>query len=107
LHRLSLDEGFGSAVRAMPAPVTISLSGSRRFSRDVLPGTAWRSSPVSRVRAIVGESERIADLFAGLGTFALALGGQNRWSRAIATQRRAHDGQVGADHRAVRSPRPS
>jgi 23S rRNA (uracil1939-C5)-methyltransferase len=79
LARLSLDEGFGPAIRAMPEPVTMTLSGTPvAFPEGAfLQATAdGEAALVSAVCAAVGGAARVADLFAGLGTFALALGGR-------------------------------
>ncbi len=76
LARLSVDEGFGSEVRYEPRPATVTLSGVM----VVLPPGAFLQATVDGEEALVGAvreavagARRIADLFAGLGTFALAL----------------------------------
>jgi 23S rRNA (uracil1939-C5)-methyltransferase len=80
LARLSLDQGFGGETFYEPEPATITLSGRpvplpvAAFLQATADGEA---ALVAAVREAVGkEPERTADLFAGLGTFALALGGQ-------------------------------
>lgn len=79
LARLSLDEGFGPSARWEPEPVTISLGGvavplpEGAFLQATADGEA---ALVAAVRRIAKGSSRTADLFAGLGTFALSLEGQ-------------------------------
>ena len=79
LARLSIDDGYGIETRYEPLPVTVTLSGVP----VVLPTGAFlqatadgESALVDAVREAVEGSNRCADLFAGIGTFALALGGQ-------------------------------
>ncbi len=76
LARLSLDEGYGAEVRYEPVPATVTLSGIP----VALPVGAFLQATqdgevalVAAVRDVVRAAPRIADLFAGLGTFALAL----------------------------------
>lgn len=79
LARLTIDEGFGPETRYEPQPVTVSLSG-----RPVaLPAGAFLQATadgeavlVASVREAVGGASHIADLFAGLGTFALSVEGK-------------------------------
>jgi len=79
LARLTIDEGYGPEPRYEPGPVTISLSGhpvafpSRAFLQATADGEA---ALVAAVREAVGAAQRPLDLFAGLGTFALALDGE-------------------------------
>ena len=78
LARLSIDDGIGPETRFEPQPVTITLSGkavplpSGAFLQATADGEA---ALVVAVREAVGGAHT-ADLFAGLGTFALALGGK-------------------------------
>ena len=78
LARLTIDEGYGPEPRYEPQPVTISLSGtpvslpSGAFLQATADGEA---ALVAAVQEAVGAAQRPIDLFAGLGTFALALGG--------------------------------
>ena len=79
LARLTIDEGYGPEPRFKPGPVTVTLSGTRvgLLSGAFLQATAdGEAALVAAVREAVGNAARPADLFAGLGTFALALGGQ-------------------------------
>ncbi len=79
LARLTIDEGYGPEPRFEPRPVTITLSGtpvgmpSGAFLQATADGEA---ALVGAVREAVGKTRRPIDLFAGLGTFALAIGGQ-------------------------------
>jgi 23S rRNA (uracil1939-C5)-methyltransferase len=79
LGRLSLDQGEGPETFYEPMPVTVTLSGTPvqypvgAFLQATEDGEA---SLVSAVLEAVGDAQRTADLFAGLGTFALALPGQ-------------------------------
>ena len=79
LARLSLDEGYGPSVRYAPGDVTITLSGvpvalpEGAFLQATADGEAQLIRTVQS--ALVGAAH-IVDLFAGLGTFALALPGK-------------------------------
>jgi len=79
LARLSIDQGLGPETLFEPVPATISLSGTPvtfpigAFLQATQDGEAVL---VDCVREAVGHVERVADLFAGLGTFALALPGK-------------------------------
>lgn len=79
LARLSLDDGYGAQTRWEPEPATITL-GEVPVS---LPHGAFLQATaegeavlVEAVREAVGEARIVADLFSGLGTFALALEGR-------------------------------
>jgi len=79
LARLAIDDGYGAQTIWEPEPVTIGLSGTP----VALPPGAFlqataegETALVGAVREAVGEAGIIADLFAGLGTFALALSGK-------------------------------
>jgi 23S rRNA (uracil1939-C5)-methyltransferase len=79
LARLALDDGYGAQTIWEPEPVTISLSGvpvalpPGAFLQATAEGEA---ALVAAVREAVGTARITADLFAGLGTFALALEGK-------------------------------
>ena len=79
LARLSLDQGLGPETFYQPEPATVTLSGTPvplpvgAFLQATQDGEA---ALVQAVRDAVGEASPVADLFAGLGTFALALPGQ-------------------------------
>ena len=81
LARLSLDEGVGPEVRWEPQPATVTLSGRRvplpvgAFLQATQDG---EQALITSVLEAVGTPATTADLFAGLGTFALALPGKVR-----------------------------
>lgn len=76
LARLSLDEGYGPVPFWEPEPVTVTLSGVAvayqpyGFLQATHDGEA---ALVEAVKAVVADRLFVADLFAGLGTFALSL----------------------------------
>ena len=78
LARLSIDEGFGPEARYEPQQATVTLGGIPvalpvgAFLQATADGEA---ALVSAVREALGQSRRAADLFAGLGTFALSMDG--------------------------------
>ena len=77
LARLSIDQGLGSETIYELGPATITLSGvpvafpAGGFLQATQDGEA---ALVEGVREAVGDARRTADLFAGLGTFAIAVG---------------------------------
>ena len=79
LARLSVDDGYGPQTRWEPEPVTITLGGiavplpHAAFLQATAEGEA---ALVEAMREAVGPARIVADLFAGLGTFALALEGR-------------------------------
>ena len=79
LVRLSLDRGLGAETFYEPQRATVTLSGTPvalpvgAFLQATSDGEA---ALVEAVREAVGECQPCADLFAGLGTFALGLPGQ-------------------------------
>jgi 23S rRNA (uracil1939-C5)-methyltransferase len=79
LARLALDDGYGAETRWEPEPVTVTLGGvpvplpHGAFLQATAEG---EGALVEAVRQAVGEARIVADLFAGLGTFALALEGR-------------------------------
>ena len=79
LARLALDDGIGPQTLWEPEPVTITLSGTPvalpqgAFLQATAEGEA---ALVAAVREAVAGAAIVADLFAGLGTFALALPGK-------------------------------
>jgi 23S rRNA (uracil1939-C5)-methyltransferase len=81
LARLAIDEGYGSEPRWEPEPVTVPLGGIRvglpikAFLQATEDGEAALTSAVAQA---VGEAGLVADLFAGLGTFALPLASKAR-----------------------------
>lgn len=81
LARLSVDDGYGAQPRWEPEPATVTLGGipvpfpSGGFLQATAEGEA---ALLAEVEAIVGEAKLVADLFAGLGTFALPLSRNRR-----------------------------
>lgn len=79
LARLSLDEGLGPSVRYAPADVTVTLADipialpEGAFLQATADGEA---ALVKAVQAALAGAVEVNDLFAGLGTFALALPGK-------------------------------
>jgi 23S rRNA (uracil1939-C5)-methyltransferase len=79
LARLALDDGYGAQTRWEPEPVTVTLGGvpvplpHNAFLQATAEGEAVL---VAAVREAIGEARVVADLFAGLGTFALSLPGR-------------------------------
>jgi 23S rRNA (uracil1939-C5)-methyltransferase len=77
LGRLSIDQGLGAETLYEPEPATVTLSGvpvsfpASGFLQATQDGEA---ALIEAVLEAVGDAARIADLFAGLGTFALAAG---------------------------------
>jgi 23S rRNA (uracil1939-C5)-methyltransferase len=77
LPRLSVDQGLGPETMFEPQPATVTLSGTAvEFPvAGFLQATAdGEMALVACVREAVNGSQQVADLFAGLGTFALATG---------------------------------
>jgi 23S rRNA (uracil1939-C5)-methyltransferase len=103
LARLSIDEGFGPSVRWEPEPVTISLGG-----RAVpLPEGAFLQATadgeemlVAVVKSGLEGDGPVADLFAGLGTFALQL------SRPVHAVEGSRDAVLALQTAAKREPLP-
>jgi 23S rRNA (uracil1939-C5)-methyltransferase len=81
LARLTLDQGFGAETFWEPDPVTVTLAGvpvdypSGGFLQATGDGEA---ALATAVREWLTGSKAVADLFAGLGTFAFALAGPAR-----------------------------
>jgi len=77
--RFSIDSGMGPETRWEPEPLTITLGGvpvpmpPAAFLQATREGEA---ALVAAVREGVGNARTLADLFAGLGTFALSLPGK-------------------------------
>lgn len=109
LGRLSIDEGYGPEPRYEPRPITVTLGGLAvplpvgAFLQATDDGEA---ALVTAVKEGVGEARQVADLFTGLGTFALSLAGQVTAAEAsreaiLALKSAANRGgkAVEADHR--------
>lgn len=79
IARLSLDDGIGPETRWEPEPATMTLGGVAvpfppgSFLQATREGEA---SLIAAVREAIGEAKVTADLFAGLGTFALSVPGK-------------------------------
>lgn len=77
LARVSIDQGYGPETVWEPEPATVTLSG---LPVAMPPGAFLQATPDAEARMIadaskwLGEAGIVADLFAGLGTFAFALG---------------------------------
>jgi len=79
LARLALDEGYGPEARWEPQPVTVTLGGRAvplPFGAFLQATADGEAALVEAVREAVGDAATVVDLFAGLGTFALALPGK-------------------------------
>lgn len=76
LARLSIDQGYGAETIWEPEPVTVTLSG---IPVGLPPGAFLQATEdaearmAADARAWIGDAGIVADLFAGLGTFAFAL----------------------------------
>ena len=76
LARLAIDEGYGAEARWEPQPVTVTLGGvavpfpPAAFLQATAEGEA---TLVAAAREATAGAATVADLFSGLGTFALAL----------------------------------
>src|SRR5205085_1773253 len=79
LARLAIDDGYGPQTRWEPEPVTVTLGG---VPVPLPPGAFLQATAegeaalVAAVREAVAGAPIVADLFAGLGTFALSLDGR-------------------------------
>ena len=105
LARMSLDQGEGPETFYEPTPVTVTLAGTPvqlpvgAFLQATEDGEA---TLVAAVREAVGEASRTADLFAGLGTFALALSGPvyaAEASRDVVLALKRANPNIAAEHR--------
>lgn len=79
LARLSLDDGLGPQTRWEPAPVTVKLGGAVVSLPPDAFLQATEDGEAALMRAVqhaVAGAKVTADLFAGLGTFTLNLGGK-------------------------------
>ena len=105
LARLALDDGYGAQTVWEPEPVTATLGGTAvalphgAFLQATADGEA---ALVAAVREAVAGAGVVADLFAGLGTFALALPGKvyaAEGARDAALALKAAGGGVFVEHR--------
>ncbi|HVR91623.1 MAG TPA: class I SAM-dependent RNA methyltransferase [Novosphingobium sp.] len=92
LARLVLDQGYGPEALWEPEPVTVSLAG---LSVPLPPGAFLQATAdgegalIAAAREWLAGSATVADLFAGLGTFAFALAGPAK-VLAVEAARDAH-----------------
>lgn len=92
LARLSIDHGYGPETVWEPEPATVTLSGvavslpTGTFLQATLDGEEILAEDARRY---LGGGGIVADLFAGLGTFAFALAGESR-VLAVEAARDAH-----------------
>lgn len=105
LARMALDQGYGPEGFWEPEPVTVTLSGVE----VPYPSGAFLQATRDGERVLVGAARewlaganRVADLFAGLGTFAFALPGATQVVAAEA----ARDAYLACRQGAARSGRP-
>ena len=103
LARLMLDQGFGPEALWEPEPVTVTLSGvpvafpSGSFLQATRDGEA---ALVGAAREWLPGAQRVADLFAGLGTFAFAL------EASVLAAEAARDAHLACRRAAARARRP-
>ena len=77
--RIAIDNGMGPENRWEPEPVTITLGGvpvPLPYAAFLQATREGEAALVDAVRLAIGNAGPVADLFAGLGTFALALPGR-------------------------------
>ncbi|MDB5675550.1 MAG: methyltransferase [Sphingomonas bacterium] len=77
--RIAIDNGMGPENRWEPEPVTITLGGvpvALPYAAFLQATREGEAALVDAVRLAIGSVGPVADLFAGLGTFALALPGR-------------------------------
>ena len=93
LARLSIDQGHDVEILWEPEPVTVRLSGVTvefPVAAFLQPTRDGEERLVADTLTAVAGSRTIADLFAGLGTFAFATIGQGRKIVAVEASRVAH-----------------
>jgi 23S rRNA (uracil1939-C5)-methyltransferase len=104
LARLAVDDGDGPQTLWEPVPVTVTLGGiavglpQGAFLQATADGEA---ALVAAVREAIGDAATVADLFAGLGTFALALDARVYAAEAARDSALALKAAAGAAGRAV------
>lgn len=93
LARLTIDQGYGPETVWEPEPATVTLAG---VPVTLPPGAFLQATADAEKRMIadaaawLGEARLVADLFAGLGTFALGLRTAGRKVLAVEAERAAH-----------------
>ena len=105
LARLAIDDGYGPQPRWEPRPATVTLGGVAvalphgAFLQATAEGEAALAAGVAEA---VGSAATVADLFAGLGTFALPLSAR---ARVLAVEG-ARDAALALKSAADRAQRP-
>lgn len=105
LARLAIDDGFGPQTRWEPDPATVTLGGvavSLPHDSFLQPTSDGEGVLAAAAIDAVGEAPMVADLFSGLGTFALALAGP----RKIYAAEAARDAAGALKSAAGRAQRP-
>ncbi|MEP2988931.1 MAG: class I SAM-dependent RNA methyltransferase [Parasphingorhabdus sp.] len=77
LARLSIDSGYGPETQWEPVPLTVTFGGtpvSFTHGAFLQPTNDGKDILITHMREVVGDANLVADLFSGLGTFALSLG---------------------------------
>ena len=103
LARISLDQGYGAEAVWEPEPVTVALSS---VSVPFPPGSFLQATAdgehalTAAVCEWLAGAASVADLFAGLGTFAFALAAQGSKVLAVEAARDAHQACKSASGRA-------
>ena len=105
LARLTLDAGYGAEPLWEPEPVTVTLAG---VAVALPPGGFLQATVdgevalIAAVREWLGDAPTVADLFAGLGTFAFALAGPTK----VLAVEAAQDAHLACKAAAGRSGKP-
>jgi len=89
LARLSVDSGYGPETQWEPEPVTITFDGvAVAFPHGAFlqPTPDGQDALVAKMLTFVSDAKLIADLFAGLGTFALNCAGNRKIYAAEASR---------------------
>ncbi|HSF13262.1 MAG TPA: class I SAM-dependent RNA methyltransferase [Erythrobacter sp.] len=93
LARLTFDQGYGPETMWEPEPATVTLGG---VQVNLPPGAFLQATRDAEDRMVadaadwLGEARVVADLFAGLGTFAFGLRSAGRKLLAVEADRAAH-----------------
>ncbi|WP_417621804.1 class I SAM-dependent RNA methyltransferase [Parasphingorhabdus sp.] len=81
LARLSVDGGYGPETQWEPEPATVTLNGTVvnfPHSSFLQPTREGQQALIAAMRKAIGDARLVADLFAGLGTFTLSLGAEQK-----------------------------
>jgi len=101
LARLSVDGGYGPETQWEPEPLTVTFSGTTvafPHSAFLQPTRDGQQVLVSAMLEAVGDARLVADLFAGLGTFTLALGEDQKVYAAEGARDTMDALQIAANH---------